>query len=522
MKLKFFSLLLIAVSFFNINIRSQSITGSWGDQGNGTYINPVLNADYSDPDVIRVNDKFYMVCSEFHFMGMPVLESSDMVNWKIIAQVYNHLDFPEYATMDRYAGGSWAPSIRYHDNKFWIYFCTPDEGLFMSTAEKPEGPWAPLYLIKAIPKWEDPCPFWDEDGKAYLGHSLWGAGPIIIHKMSADGKHLLDDGVTVYTGSGAEGTKIFKLNGWYYVSIPEGGFTTGWQTVLRSKNIYGPFEKKVIFERGSTNLNGPHQGALVDTPEGQWWFYHFASDGAMGRVVHLQPVNWKDGWPLAGVDINGNGIGEPVHICKKPDIIGEFKITAPQSDDDFSSPSLGLQWQWNHNPVNNLWSLTEKPGFLILKAGKAESFVKAHNTLTQKVMGTTGEAVTEMDLSGLADGQKAGLCSMGGRITNLIGVLKRTGQLYLFTETNGKVTSERPVKFNKIFLKVSLDIKGDKNQFFYSADNKSYTSAGELFTTAAGYWKGTRIGLYSYNEQNENGSASFNSFIYNYDGPKGR
>jgi beta-xylosidase len=522
MKTKFLTMLLISVCFFQTNVRSQSKTGSWGDQGNGTYINPVMNSDYSDPDVIRVNEKYYMVCSDFHFIGMPVLESSDMVNWKIIARVYDHIDFPEYATNDRYAGGSWAPAIRFHDNKFWIYFCTPDEGLFMSSSEKAEGPWEPLFQVKAIARWEDPCPFWDEDGKAYLGHSLRGAGPIIIHKMSPDGKQLLDDGVTVYTGPNAEGTKIYKVNGWYYIFIPEGGFTVGWQTALRSGNIYGPYEKKVVFEKGTSTLNGPHQGALVDTPDGQWWFYHFESAGAMGRVVDLQPVRWQDGWPLAGVDIDRNGIGEPVYVWKKPDIKGDFKITAPQSDDDFNSPSLGLQWQWNHNPVNALWSLTQKPGYLTLKAGKADNFVKAHNTLTQKVMGTTGDAVTEMDLTGFADGQKAGLCSMGGKITNLIGIQEKDGQLNLFLETNGKITSEKPVKIKKIFLKANLDIKGGKNQFFYSADNKTYTPAGENFATANGYWKGTRIGLFSFNEADEKGSASFNSFIYNYDGPKGR
>jgi Beta-xylosidase len=522
MKPKFLIMLLISVCFFQTNVRSQSKTGSWGDQGNDTYINPILNADYSDPDVIRVNDKYYMVCSEFHFMGMPVLESSDMVNWKIIARVYDHIDFPEYATNNRYAGGSWAPAIRFHDNKFWIYFCTPDEGLFMSSAEKPEGPWEPLFQVKAIAGWEDPCPFWDEDGKAYLGHSLRGAGPIIIHKMSPDGKQLLDDGVTVYTGPTAEGTKIHKMNGWYYISIPEGGVSGGWQTILRSKYIYGPYEKKVVLEKGTTNTNGPHQGSLVDTPDGQWWFYHFQSAGSIGRVVHLEPVYWQDGWPLAGVDIDHNGIGEPVYVWKKPDIKGDFKITAPQSDDDFNSPSLGLQWQWNHNPVNNLWSLTEKTGFLTLKAGKAENFAKAHNTLTQKVMGYTGEAVTEMDLTGFAEGQKAGLCIMGGPVINLIGIREKDGQLNLFTETSGKITSGKPVKLKKIFLKVVLDIIGNKNQFYYSIDNKSYTAAGETFTTAFGYWKGTRIGLFSFNEVDEKGSASFNSFIYNYDGPKGR
>jgi beta-xylosidase len=170
----------------------------------------VLNADYSDPDVVRVGDRYYMVCSEFQHMGMPVLESEDMVNWKIVAQIYSRLDFPNYDKMNGYSNGSWAPSIRYHAGKFYVYFCTPVEGLFMSTAEKAEGPWSPLVEVKHIERWEDPCPFWDEDGKAYLGHSLRGAGPIIIHKMSDDGSQLLDDGVTVYTGPVAEGTKIFK------------------------------------------------------------------------------------------------------------------------------------------------------------------------------------------------------------------------------------------------------------------------------------------------------------------------
>jgi beta-xylosidase len=514
------SLILLSLLLINILITGQSKTGTWGDQGNGTYINPILNADYSDPDIIRVGTKYYMVCSEFHFMGMPVLESSDMVNWKIISMVYDHLDFPEYKTNDRYAGGSWAPSIRYHENKFWIYFCTPDEGLFMSSSEKAEGPWEPLVQVKAIPRWEDPCPFWDDDSKAYLGHSLKGAGPIIIHKLSPDGKQLLDDGVTVYTGPTAEGTKIHKINGWYYLSIPEGGVSGGWQTILRSKNIYGPYEKRVVLEKGSTSINGPHQGSLVDTPEGEWWFFHFQSSGSMGRVVHLQPVIWEDGWPVIGVDIDRNGIGEPVYVWKKPDIKGDFEITAPQTDDDFNSPALGLQWQWNHNPVFESWSLTQKPGFLILRADKAENFNKAHNTLTQKVMGTSGEAVTEMDISILADGQKAGLCSMGGKVINLVGIMKKNGLLYLFTESSGKTSNEMILKSKKVYLKVHLEIVNNKNQFYFSTDNKTFNPIGENFTTASGYWKGTRIGLFSFNELSDGGVALFNWFRYDYDGPK--
>jgi beta-xylosidase len=364
MKKKLFFTLLVFLLFNANNLFSQSLNagiGSWGDQGNGTYINPVLNADYSDPDVVRVGEDYYMVCSEFHFMGMPVLHSKDLVNWTIIARAYDEFKFaPEFDSNDRYAGGSWAPAIRFHDNKYWIYFCTPKEGLFMTTADKPEGPWAPLVQVADTAGWEDPCPFWDENGQAYLGRSRVGAGPIYIHRLSQDGKKLLDDGVIVYTGPVAEGTKIHKRNGYYYLSIPEGGVPTGWQTILRSKNIYGPYEKRVVLEQGSTSVNGPHQGALVDLPNGDWWFIHFQTVYSLGRICHLQPVRWIDDWPVMGVDIDMNGIGEPVYVWEKPDVGKVYSITAPQTSDEFSEPDLDFQWSWNHNPVQEVWSLTQK------------------------------------------------------------------------------------------------------------------------------------------------------------------
>ena len=307
---------------------------SWGDQGNGTYTNPVLNADFSDPDVIRVGKKYYMVASDFHLMGMQVLESDDMVNWQYISQIYSRIDEPGWDSNQHYAGGSWAPSIRYHDGRFYVYFCTPDEGLYMSYASDARGPWTPLHLVKRIEKWEDPCPFWDDDGQAYLGRSRHRAGPIIIHRMSPDGRQLLDEGMTVYTGPVAEGTKIMKRNGWYYLVIPEGGVGRGWQTVLRSRSIYGPYERRITLEQGSTPINGPHQGALVDTPDGTWWFYHFQETPVLGRVVHLQPAHWENDWPLMGVDMDRNGIGEPVYSWKKP--IPSHSQLKLRTDDDFT------------------------------------------------------------------------------------------------------------------------------------------------------------------------------------------
>lgn len=464
---------------------------SWGDQGNGTYINPVLNADFSDPDVIRVGEKYYMVASDFHFLGMQILESDDMVNWRIVTQVYSRYDYPGWNTNEHYAGGSWAPALRYHDGKFWIYFCTPQEGLFMTQAEKPEGPWSPLHCLKNISGWEDPCPFWDDDGQAYLGRSRHRAGPIIVHQMSTDGRELLDDGVTVYTGPTAEGTKFHKRNGWYYLSIPEGGVSQGWQTILRSRSIYGPYEKKVVLEKGTTKVNGPHQGAIVDTPQGEWWFYHFQSAGALGRVVHLQPMHWQDDWPVIGVDIDRNGIGEPVTVWTKP-CLAIQPPTLPQMSDDFDKPVLAPQWQWNHNPANEAWSLTENKGKLTLHALQADSFRVARNTLTERVFGYESEVTVLMDCSKMTDGGHAGLVCMG-----------KTDELLDMTRKDGKV-----------WLRLTLNIPDKLYQFSRSKDGKKFVPVGHPFYVDAGYWKGVRFGLYHYNTKADGGYVTIDWVKY--------
>ena len=473
-------------------------TKGWGDQGDGTYRNPVLNADFSDPDVIRVGAKYYMVASDFHFLGMQLLESDDMVNWRYISQIYRRFDEPGWDENAHYAGGSWAPAIRYHNGLYYVYFCTPDEGLYMTTAKDPHGPWAPLHLVKRVVKWEDPCPFWDEDGQAYLGRSRHGAGPIIVHKMSADGKTLLDEGKTVYEGPIAEGTKFLKRNGWYYLIIPEGGVGTGWQTVLRSRNIYGPYQRKVVLEQGSTKVNGPHQGALVDAPDGSWWFYHFQETPVLGRVVHLQPARWQDDWPLMGVDYDGNGVGEPVSTWKKP--IPSTSAPLLQTDDDFSG-TLGLQWQWNHNPVDSHWSLTDRKGWLILKAQPADSLKACRNMLTQKVVGWLSESTTLVESSG--DNYAGLFCS--GKLFRAVGLCKDG----IYVEAGGQRQMVEKGHFAKVWLRVTNDSQQNRHQFAYSLDGEHFVSAGETFPMRGGYWKGIRTGLFCYGS---NGKAHFDSF----------
>ncbi|WP_320935119.1 glycoside hydrolase 43 family protein [Bacteroides nordii] len=499
----------------------------WGDLGDGMFANPILNGDYSDPDVIRVGSKYYMICSEFHFMGIPVLESDDMVNWTIVGQIYNHIDLPGFSEMKRYGDGSWAPALRYHDGKFWMFVCMPNDGLFMSTATNAAGPWPPLYCVKSAGGWEDPCPLWDDDGQAYVGRSQLGGGPIYIHKMSADGTRLLDDGKKVYEGPVAEGTKLFKKDGYYYISIPEGGVSSGWQTVMRSKNIYGPYESKRVLEMGVTKVNGPHQGALVDTPEGEWWFYHFQSADPQGRVVHLQPVVWEDGFPVIGTDYDKNGIGEPVKVCKKPAVKCDVTPHAPQASDDFSSDKLAVQWQFNHNPANENWSLTSRPGWLEIKALKAESVRDSRNQFTQKTMGYKGEAIIRMDYSAMTEGQRAGLECIGNKFCGA-GVLvqKDAGTLtpVVYYENEGQIKLIKTVEKGGdpvIYVKLAIDALNNKHQFSYSLDGQNYLECGDSFQEGSRDWKGSRVGLYSYNTKEEGGSVWFDSFEYKFDGPGG-
>ena len=493
---------------------------AWGDQGDSTYMNPVLNADFSDPDVIRVGEKYYMVSSDFHFLGMQVLESDDMVNWRYASQIYRRFDEPGWNDNHHYAGGSWAPAIRYHNGLFYVFFCTPEEGLYMSTAEDPHGPWAPLNLVRRVEKWEDPCPLWDTDGMAYLGRSKHGAGPIVVHRMSPDGHHLLDDGVTVYEGPVAEGTKWLKRNGWYYLIIPEGGVGTGWQTVLRSRNIYGPYERKIVLEQGSTPINGPHQGALVDTPDGNWWFYHFQETPVLGRVVHLQPVRWEDDWPLMGEDFDGNGIGEPVMRWKKPnipvrsemqqtrdyrtsitrDFIDEFDISQTSHLYILTS-QLHPAWQWNHNPHDDYWSLIERPGFLTIHAQPADSLKGCHNMLTQKVIGYQSESTTIVEAKGNC---YAGLfCS--GKLFTGIGLCQNG----IFIERNGHRTLILPGSFSRLYFKLTNDCQQNRHQYFYSTDGESYLPACDPFPLKGGYWKGIRVGIFCYGPD---GMAHFDRF----------
>jgi len=501
-----------------------------------TYRNPILHADYSDPDVIRVGDAYYMVASTFHFSpGLPVLKSRDLVHWTILGHVLPRLPFaPEYdlpgpvptddagARMprdqrtvgQRYAGGVWAPSIRHHDGRFYVYFATPYEGIFMATAEKPEGPWTAPVAVIAGPGYEDPCPFWDDDGQAYLVHGKVGAGPLVLHRMAPDGKSVLDAGTVIADDPKAlpvlEGPKLYKRGGWYYIFAPTGGVETGPETVLRSKDIRGPYEHRAVLVPGN-GLKGPHQGGWIETPSGQGWLVHFNSAGAYGRIVHLQPVTWKDDWPFIGQPqpVGDQTAGWPVIEHAAPDVGGSFPAVKPQTSDDFVAKTLGVQWEWNHNPDDKRWSLTQRPGFLRLTAAPAPNLVSARNTLTQVLQSERATITTRLDATGLAEGQRAGL-SMFGQGLSWIGVARRGGVLRVVQSYAGSEVLGPPLKAKALQLRVA--VADQAARYAYSVDGgTTFVDLGAPAPLRFSWWKGARPALFTYGDpaQSRQGHADF-------------
>ena len=363
MKSLIFTSVLIA---FSISMSAQNTSQSWNPDKGSYYINPVLNADYSDPDVCRVGEDFYMTSSSFAcFPGLQILHSTDLVNWEIVGAALTDYPGPgwneEYIwhTVPQHGNGVWAPAIRYHNGEFYIYCGDPDRGIFMVKTKDPRGTWEPPVWVVKAKGFIDPCPFWDEDGKAYLSHGCAGSraglkSVLFVAPMSPDGTRLLGQSRIVYDGHETqptiEGTKFYKKDGRYYIFSPAGGVPTGWQVVLRSDSPFGPYEERIVMAQGGSGTNGPHQGAWIDTPRGEHWFMHFQDKDAYGRVVHLQPMSWtSDGWPVIGEDKDGDGVGEPVSRYRKPDLKGSG-VFQPAESDTFASTELGLQWQWHALP----------------------------------------------------------------------------------------------------------------------------------------------------------------------------
>lgn len=533
----FIGLSAMAAGGFSQTAKQPFVSKVWvADQGNGTYKNPVLNADYSDPDAIRVGDDFYLVSSSFEDIpGLPILHSKDLVNWTIIGHALRRQPPFEHFAIPRHGEGVWAPAIRYHNGEFYIYYPDPDFGIYLTKAKDPAGPWSDPVLVEAGKGLIDPCPLWDDDGTVYLVHGWAGSRAgiksiITIKKLNATGDKVIDAGVIVYDGhktdATIEGPKLYKRNGYYYIFAPAGGVPTGWQLVLRSKSIYGPYERRVVLEQGKSNINGPHQGAWVTTQTGEDWFLHFQDKEAYGRVVILEPMKWINDWPVMGVDADNNGRGEPVATYKKPNVKKNYPVTTPADSDEFNDNKLGLQWQWQANPKGT-WAFPNAAiGALTLFSDKlpdsAKNLWDAPNVLLQKFPADEFMVTTKLAFNPnpKIENEKAGLVIMGFSYAGVALKSAKDGNylvhLLCNKAVNGKSEVEKvltKLKDNTAWLRVKVT-NGAKCQFSYSLDGQKFVDAGEMFQAEVGRWIGAKVGLFCTRETqiNDSGSADFDYF----------
>lgn len=490
------------------------------DNRDGTYKNPIIHADYSDPDAIRVGDDYYMVASSFNSSpGLPILHSKDLVNWKIINYALQKQIPLDVFDKPQHGKGVWAPAIRFHKGEFYIYYPDPDFGIYMVKTKNITKEWSKPVMVLQGKGIIDPCPFWDEDGKAYLitGWAASRAGVnslLTLYKMKEDGTEVIDDGKHVFDGHDnhktLEGPKMYKRNGYYYIFAPAGGVGTGWQLVLRSKNIYGAYEEKIVMDQGTTTINGPHQGAWVNTQTDEDWFIHFQDKDAYGRVVHLQPMTWKNNWPVIGVDKDGDGKGEPVLSYKKPNVGKVFNIQTPIESDEFNNDTLGLQWQWQANEKIQWYALMPGKNYLRLFAVNQDkdaiNLWSSPNLLLQKFPAPNFTATTKVEYHVDADvwqNKKAGLVIMGLDYAYLSISKNAQGYFVELVKCNDamKAGTEKTVDTKNIssstgYLKVSVIAPAAMCQFSYSQDGVNFINIGDPFKAKEGRWIGAKVGLF--------------------------
>ena len=551
-------------------MKAQSPSNTWNPNlPGGKYRNPIIDADYSDPDVCRVGNDYYMTSSSFaNFPGLQILHSTDLVNWELIGSAFKdgYPVLPEYQGTDldwhkkiQHGNYVWAPSIRYHDGWFYIYCGDPDQGLFMTKTRNPRETWSePVWVMKGKGL-IDCCPLWDEDGKAYLSHGCAGSragvkSVLFVAPMSPDGTKVIGPSQIVYDGHEdqptIEGTKFYKRNGYYYIFSPAGGVKYGWQVELRSKNPYGPYEEYVGLAQGKSKINGPHQGAWVDTQNGEDWFLHFQDKHAYGRVVHLQPARWKNDWLVIGEDKDGDGCGDPVLTWKKPNLpsSGNFQ---PAEDDDFNSTTLGLQWQFE-GPYSQYWYFCDAAKSKLRLYGvqapdNYKNLSDLQNALMQKLPTENFTATAKLKFipnpSYKQKGEEAGFMIKGLDYAALKFVSTENGCVLRYVTCLGaqkgkaeKTIAEIPVKMVKqakpytqkyavddipqprmgtvdVYVRAEVKSSGIGNnikshaQFYYSRDGKKYIKMGTPFEVKEGKWVGAKIGFFNMRPESKNDAA---------------
>ena len=511
------------------------------DNGDGTYTNPVINADYSDPDVCvggPNGDDYYMTASSFQCSpGLPILHSNDLVNWEIVGYALKKLyegdeQLIEHFSIPQHGNGVWAPSIRYHNGEYYIYWGDPDYGVYMvkTRGGDPAGEWEAPVCVICGKGYIDTTPLWDDDGRCYLVNG-WAnsrakfASVLTVRELSADGTRAIGQPVIVFDGNGTEnrtceGPKFYKRDGWYWIMCPAGGVPTGFQLAMRSRSPYGPYEHKIVLAQGKTDINGPHQGGWVHTKYGEDWFLHFQDKEAYGRVVHLQPVDWSSGWPVMGKK------GEPVITYKKPKSSmdnGQWSMVNPVESDEFNTPEIGRQWQWQANYDEKYGMPTAFGTFRIYTHKLDEGWKNlwlVPNMLLQKTPADKFTVTTKLRFTSKADGQFGGLVMMGLDYSAL--VVRRTGdkfelvQMTCTAADKGKQQTEqviatleptakdkidyKPGIHEDIYLRLTVEPSSHLSpvvRFSYSTNNKKWTDCGNEFRMKEGKWIGAKFGFVS-------------------------
>ncbi len=498
------------------------------DNGDGTFTNPVIHADYPDPDIIRVGEDYYLVSSSFVCMpGIPICHSKDLINWKIIGHAYDSINFqPQY----RMEGGKtaysricWAPSFKYKDGVYYIGVNIKDDGFVMYKSDRPEGPYKMYKYNKTL---YDPGFFIDDDGKKYVTH---GKTKIYLTRVKDDATGVDSDAedkliIKAPEGYGHlfEGCHMYKRNGYYYIFNPALGYD-GVQMISRSKNIYGPYETKVLIKDDINYAGaGVHQGGYVETQNGESWAFTFQDRDYMGRDLMLYPMRWVDDWPVVGPE---GKPGKGVVTYRKPNLPVQ-PLSFPQHSDDFSSEELSLVWEFNHVPVKDKWSLTERSGYLRLHSIPAAGFYWARNSLTQKASGPSSTVTVALDLKGLQKGDFAGTGIMGSNLFQL-GVLRTTQGDSLQLRAGyrekpevakvalaiGKKNKQGVMQADRVYLRVEVTRRGTL-LFSYSLNGKQFNRFGG--EEESGFWGflGIRHTLCHYNLDGTNGGyADFDSFL---------
>ena len=491
--------------------------------------NPVLFADVPDMSIIRVGKNYYMSSTTMHMSpGLPIMKSTDLVNWKLINYAYDTLaDMPELNLTEgksTYGRGSWASSLRFHNGMYYVttFSGTTGETYIFKTKDIEKGNWQ---RVSFKPSYHDHSLFFDDDGKAYL---IYGGGQIKLVELNDDltgikqdvPEKVIIENASAPAGNnimlGAEGSQLFKIKGKYYlfnICWPQGGMRI--VIIHRADNINGPWEGKIALQD-----QGVAQGGLIDTPDGGWFSYLFRDYGAVGRIPYLVPVKWEDGWPILGE--NGK-VPEKLRLPACTGLIPNL-VASDEFNRKKGQETLPLVWQWNHNPDNTLWSSQEKKGFLRLKTGRIDTdFLSARNTLTQRTIGPTSSGSVSLDVSKMKEGDFSGLAVLQKEY-GLVGVKvegNKKSIVMMATDKDKAVEVQQiPLDQNQVYFKIDCDFtdKKDEAKFFYSLDGKVWKSIGETLKMkyTLPHFMGYRFGLFNYATKNTGGYVDFDWFRIKY------